>query len=390
MKIQRKTYLDQLAISVNRSRITAILGPRQAGKTSLARDFSARQTDEVHWFDAESHIDRASLQDPIPVLGGLRGLVVIDEIQRLPELFQALRVLADRESIDVRFLILGSASPDLIRGASESLAGRVEFCDLTGFRLSELEPTTKNLDALWLRGGFPMSYKADSDQDSLAWRNNFIRTFLEQDLRALAPRTGIDRLANFWKMLAHFHGQVWNAASLGNSLGIDAKSVSNYLELMTKAYMVRQLQPWTANTRKRLRKSPKIYLRDSGLLHALLGVQARAGLDTSPAKGASWEGFALEQVMGLFDLSNHDIFAWGTHGGAELDLLFTWQKKRIGVEFKVSPQGKTSKSMRIAQDELDLAGLFVVHSGVGVRRLDTSIVELGLLSLREQVEKLTD
>lgn len=385
-KIYRKKQLNRLAESVRRSRITAILGPRQSGKTSLARDYAANR-EEVRWFDAEDYRDRASLQDAFPVLGGLRGLVVIDEIQRMPELFQVLRVLADREYVDAKFLILGSASPELIRGASESLAGRVEFCDLTGFRLPELSDPS-SLDRLWLRGGFPLSYLAESDEDSVSWRDNFIRTFLEQDLRALAPRTGIDRLANFWKMLAHFHGQTWKASSLGASLGIDAKSVSNYLDLMTKSYMVRQLQPWSANTRKRLRRRPKVYLRDSGLHHALLGIRDRASLDTSPYKGASWEGFAIEQVMAMFSLKENEVFVWATHGGAELDLLFEWEKKWIGIEFKVAAQGRTSKSMRIAFDELNLAKLFVVHSGHGVRQLGDHIIEVGLVQLMEQMSLL--
>ncbi len=291
--LKRADYLERLAVATQRSPITAILGPRQSGKTTLARMFAEGKA--ASYFDVESLPDQRRLQNPELILGGLQGLVVLDEIQQMPELFSTLRVLVDRPENQTRFLILGSASPQLIRQASESLAGRVEFIELSGFDL--VETGGEAWKSLWLRGGFPRSFLADSDNDSLAWREGFIRTFLERDLPQLGINIPASAMRRFWTMLAHYHGQIWNASELGRSMGLSDKTVRTYLDILSGAFMVRQLQPWFENIGKRQVRSPKIYLCDSGLLHSLLNIPDSQVLFGHPKVGLSWEGYAIEQVI---------------------------------------------------------------------------------------------
>lgn len=355
--ILRNAYLAALVTALGRSPVCALLGPRQCGKTTLARLLGERQPS--HFFDLESEIDKRRLQNAELVLGALSGLVILDEIQNAPELFSVLRVLADRQDTPARFLILGSASPQLIKGASETLAGRVEFVDMAGFDLTEI-PARDN-EKLWVRGGFPRSFLADSEADSLAWREGFIRTFLERDIPQLGIGIPASAMRRFWTMLAHLHGQTWNASELGRSLGLSDKTVRSYLDILTGTYMVRQLQPWHENIGKRQVKAPKIYLRDSGLLHSLLGLQDHFSLLGHPRLGASWEGYALEQV--LRRVRPEQAWFWATHSGAELDLLIFAGARRYGVEFKFNAAPVVTKSMHSALNDLGLAHLWVVHPG---------------------------
>jgi hypothetical protein len=356
--IPRLRSTTDLAAAVRRSPVTALLGPRQCGKTTLARAFGASRR-AVH-FDLESHVDRQRLQNPEMTLGALTGLVVLDEIQAMPQLFSVLRVLADRPRSTTRFLVLGSASPALVTGASETLAGRVEFVELAGFDLSETGP--RSLDTLWVRGGFPRSFLARSDADSVAWREGFIQTFLQRDLPQLGITLAAPALRRFWTMLAHDHGQTWNASALGRSMGVSDKTVRAWLDILTGTFMVRQLTPWFANVAKRQVKSPKVYLRDSGLLHTLLNLPDRDALFGHPAVGASWEGFALEQV--LRSVRPPEAYYWATHTGAELDLLFMHRGRRYGVEFKLNEAPTATRSMHTAIDDLKLTHLWVVYPGV--------------------------
>ena len=356
--IPRLRSTTDLAAAVRRSPVTALLGPRQCGKTTLARTFGASRR-AVH-FDLESHVDRQRLQNPEMTLGALTGLVVLDEIQAMPQLFSVLRVLADRPRSTTRFLVLGSASPALVTGASETLAGRIEFVELAGFDLSETRP--RSPDTLWVRGGFPRSFLARSDADSVAWREGFIQTFLQRDLPQLGITLAAPALRRFWTMLAHYHGQTWNASALGRSMSVSDKTVRAWLDILTGTFMVRQLTPWFANVAKRQVKSPKVYLRDSGLLHTLLNLPDRDALFGHPAVGASWEGFALEQV--LRSVRPPEAYYWATHTGAELDLLFMHRGRRYGVEFRLNEAPTATRSMHTAIDDLKLTHLWVVYPGV--------------------------
>ncbi|MDE0272492.1 MAG: ATP-binding protein [Gammaproteobacteria bacterium] len=352
--LHRATYLHQLEVAVGRSPITALLGSRQCGKTTLAREFAAPR--EATCFDLESEPDLRRLANPELVLGGLDGLVVLDEIQRAPHLFNVLRVLVDRPQAPCRYLILGSASPDLVRGVSESLAGRVEFVELAGFDLAET--TTDAWRNLWLRGGLPPSYLAASDGDSMAWRDGFVRTFLERDIPQLGITIPAAAMRRFWTMLAHWHGQTWNASELGRAMSTSDKTVRSYLDVLTGTYMVRQLQPWFENTAKRQVKAPKVYLRDPGILHTLLGIADEGSLLSHPRVGASWEGFAIEQVLRA--LRPAQAWFWGSHSGGEVDLLVLERGRRIGFEVKFSEAPDLTRSMHNVIDTLNLDHLFVV------------------------------
>jgi len=355
--IERRVYLSRLSDATRRSPVTALLGPRQCGKTTLARVFAKGR--RVTHFDLESRPDRQRLQNPQMVLGSLNGMVVLDEIQVMPELFGVLRVLVDRPDNRARFLILGSASPDVVRGVSETLAGRVEFVELSGFDVGETGP--EKLEALWLRGGFPRSFLAASQEDSLAWREGFISTFLERDIPQLGITIPAAAMRRFWMMLAHCHGQTWNAAELARSMGLTDKTVRSYLDILTGTFMIRQLQPWFENIGKRQVKAPKVYLRDSGLLHSLLNLTDRPGLLAHPRVGSSWEGFALEQILRL--VRPAEAFFWATHTGAELDLFFLHRGRRCGVEVKFNEAPAVTKSMRVALDDLRLDHLWIVYPG---------------------------
>jgi len=355
--IPRLRHEERVERALRRAPITALLGPRQCGKTTLARSLAVRSGAE--YFDLESPPDRARLAEPMLALREMKGMVVLDEIQLMPELLPVLRVLADRDPVPVRFLLLGSSSPDLVRGSSETLAGRIEFIELDGFDLAEVG--AQHLDSLWIRGGFPRSLLAESDVDSVAWRDNFVRTFLERDI----PRAGLslptEQIRRLWTMLAHYHGQTLNLSEIGRSLGVSDNSVRRYVDVLSDTFMVRQLPPWHENLSKRQVKSPKLYIRDSGLLHTLLSLTDRHAVTGHPKLGASWEGFALEQVLRFTD--TRDVYFWGTHGGAELDLLIMSGGRRIGFEAKWTDAPRSTRSMLSALADLQLDHLWVVHAG---------------------------
>ena len=347
----------------------ALTGPRQCGKTTLARAIAAAEPQGSTLFDLESAVDRRRLQAPEQTLGGLSGLVVIDEIQREPALFETLRVLADRPGNPARFLVLGSASPALVRGISESLAGRVGLVDLAGFDLTEIGP--ESWRTLWLRGGFPRSWLASHDRASAVWRRSFVQTFLERDIPQLGINVPAETLRRFWTMLAHYHGQVWNAAEFARALGSSEGTARRYLDILTGAFMVRALPPWFANVRKRQVKSPRIYVRDTGLLHTLLTLETGDELAGHPKVGASFEGFAVEQLAGTFEAGG--VYFWATHGGAELDLLVMQGGKRYGFECKLADAPGTTRSMRAALNDLELEHLWVVYPGTEAYPLDDRI-----------------
>ena len=347
----------------------ALTGPRQCGKTTLARAVAAADPGGSTFFDLESAVDRRRLQAPEQTLGGLSGLVVIDEIQRAPALFETLRVLADRPDNPARFLVLGSASLALVRGISESLAGRVGLVDLAGFDLTEIGP--QSWRTLWLRGGFPRAWLAPHDRASAVWRRSFVQTFLERDIPQLGINVPAETLRRFWTMLAHYHGQVWNAAEFARALGSSEGTARRYLDILTGAFMVRALPPWFANVRKRQVKSPRIYVRDTGLLHTLLTLEAGDELAGHPKVGASFEGFAVEQLAGAFKAGG--VYFWATHGGAELDLLVMRGGKRYGFECKLADAPGTTRSMRVALNDLELEHLWVVYPGHEAYPLDDRI-----------------
>ena len=335
--------------------VTAILGPRQCGKTTLARTLGAD-----HTFDLENPQDLARLEQPQLALEDLTGLIVIDEIQRMPDLFPLLRYLVDQGK-DRKFVILGSASRDLIRQSSESLAGRIAYFQLGGFRLSDVGPeAVKNL---WWRGGLPRSFLAESDDESLLWRNQYIATFLERDIPQLGIAIPARTLRRFWIMLSHYHGQILNYAELGRSFGISDMTVRKYCDILEGTYMVRILQPWSVNTGKRLVKRPKLYLRDSGLFHALQSIETTEQLYTSPRLGSSWEGFALDCVCRTLGKEEGDLYFWHTHAGAELDLFWQARGKNWGVEFKYEEAPRLTRSMKTAFEDLKLERLWVVYPG---------------------------
>ncbi len=365
--IHRPHYLKRLANATRRAPITALLGPRQCGKTTLARLFAKEL--QTTFFDLESYPDQRRLENPELVLGSLEGIVILDEIQIMPELFQVLRVLVDRPENQARFLILGSASPAIIKSASESLAGRVEFIELSGFDLSE--SGEQAWETLWLRGGFPRAYLAEAEADSLAWREGFIRTFLERDIPQLGINIPAIAMRRFWTMLAHYHGQTWNASELGRSMGLSDKTVRSYLDILSGTFMVRQLQPWFENLGKRQVKSPKVYLRDSGLLHSLLDIPDRHALLGHPKIGASWEGYVIEQLLQAVRPSQ--AYFWATHSGAEVDLVFLHQGKKYGVEVKFNEAPKITPSMRTALSDLELEHLWVIYPGEHTYPVDERI-----------------
>lgn len=356
--IARAAYLDWLSTAVRRAPATALLGPRQCGKTTLARAFAAGRA--AVFFDLESDVDLRRLANPALVLGAIDGLVVIDEVQLMPELFRVLRVLVDRPDNHARFLVLGSASPDVLRRSAETLAGRIERVELAGFDLTEVGPEAWR--SRWLRGGFPRAFLAESDDDSLAWRQAFIGTFLVRDIPQLGIAIPAPAMRRFWTMLAHCHGQVWNASELARGMGMTDKTVRSYLDILTGTFMVRQLQPWFENIGKRQVKSPKVYFRDSGLLHALLGITDELALLGHPKVGPSWEGFAIEQVVEA--LRPAEAYFWATQQGAELDLFFLHGGRRFGVEVKFNEAPRLTRSMHVARETLRLDHLWVIYPGV--------------------------
>lgn len=355
--IEREHLVKRVKNALRHNPIAVLLGPRQCGKTTLARMIAAQR--KCEYFDLEDPADVNRLASPMLALEPLGGLVIIDEVQRQPGLFEILRVLVDRPGAKAKFLLLGSASPHVVRGVSESLAGRAALIEMGGFDLQEIGP--EHYRKLWMRGQFPRSFLARGEKVSWQWRSDFVRTFLERDIPQLGITIPAEMLRRFWTMVAHYHGQVWNASEFARSLGRTEKTTRRYLDLLTGAYVVRQLQPWYENLRKRQVKSPKIYIRDSGLLHCLLSLETGKSVMAHPKLGASWEGFAIEQV--LTALSARDAYYWATHSGAEIDLLVFKDGKRLGFEFKCADAPQMTRSIYTAITDLKLDRVFVVYPG---------------------------
>jgi len=381
--ILRQQALERIARAFRVHPIAALLGPRQCGKTTLARMLAEREP--CTYFDLENPVDSRRLSVPLRALEDLSGLVVIDEVQRRPELFELFRVLVDRPRRRARFLLLGSASPQLVRGVSESLAGRIGFVDLSVLNLNEVGAQQR--DRLWTRGGFPRSFLAEDEEASTAWREDFIRTFLERDIPQLGITIPSETIRRFWTMVAHYHGQVWNAAEFARSLGSAEKTARRYLDILAGAYMVRVLSPWFQNVGKRQIKAPKIYIRDTGILHTLLQIRTLSDLQGHPKLGASWEGFALEHVIAAF--GTRDAYFWATHAGAELDLLVMAQGRRLGFEFKYADAPGRSRSMLVALEDLKLEHLWIVYPGAQAYSLDEKITVCPLHDIADLPSKLS-
>lgn len=373
--IHRANAYAALETAIRRSRIVALLGPRQCGKTTLARQFVGPES--INYFDLEDPASLARLQEPRLALERLVGLVVIDEIQRQPELFPLLRVLADRQPNPARFLVLGSATPELLRQSSESLAGRMETIGLSGFTLAEVGGDHQ--ESHWLRGGFPLSFLAENDADSAAWRSGFISTFLERDLPASGVGVSPVAMRRFWMLLAHYHGQMWNAAEIAAAMGVSAMTTRRYVDLLSHTFMIRQLQPWHENLGKRQVKAPKIYFRDSGLFHSLAHIKTQQDLLTHPKIGASWEGYVIEEAIRHFQPEQE--YFWATHNRAELDLLIFKDGRKIGIECKRQDAPRLTPSMKIAMEDLKLDELRVIYPGSKAYPLADAIQVLPLESL---------
>lgn len=380
--LQRPTLLRRIHTALDRSRVVALIGPRQCGKTTLAR--ALVEVDSPRYFDLEDPVSLARLDEPMTALRDLRELVVIDEVQRRPELFPILRVLADRQPLPARFLVLGSAAPELLRQSSESLAGRLEIMVMGGFSLAEVgvEARTQH----WLRGGLPLSFLAGTETDSWAWRKNFVRTFLERDLPQIGITIPAIALLRFWTMLAHYHGQLWNAAEPARSLGVSEPTVRRYLDLLSGTFMIRQLPPWHANLKKRQVKAPKIYFRDTGLLHQLLGIRSEQELLSHPKCGASWEGYVIEETLKA--LEPDEAWFWATHNGAEIDLILVKDGHRLGVECKRVDAPRLTPSMRIALEDLKLERIAVVYPGTRRYRLAERVEAIPLDAVADGMEGL--
>ncbi len=380
--IDRTGYLQRIRKALAVHPIVGILGPRQVGKSTLAGEFARVQKTRgghVTYFDLERDEDLALFRHPAEVLSPLQGLVVIDEVQRLPDLFRRLRVLVDEQRRRVKYLILGSAFPELLRQSSETLAGRIDYIELSPFSIEEAG--TQHYRRLWRRGGYPLSYTARTEAASAEWRRAYIRNFLERDVPALGVRIPAETLRRFWLMLAHYHGQIFHAADLAKSMSIDGHTVAHYLDVLTGTFMIRRLSPWFENLGKRQIKSPKIYFRDSGLYHTLLGVHSEAEVIHHPKLGASWEGFALEEVIRKEKARPEEVYFWGTHNEADLDLLIIRDGKRVGYEVKYTAEPAITRSMRIAQQDLRLDRLYFVYPGKRRARLDRHIEAVGFETL---------
>ena len=382
--IDRPNKLKAIRDGFDRASIVSITGLRQSGKTTIAKEFASKFSGKSTHFDLEDPRSLARLTEPMTALEGLSGLVVIDEVQRLPSLFPILRVLADRIDQPAKFLLLGSASPVLIKEISESLAGRVALFEMDGFNLQEIG--AENIKNLWCRGGLPPSYLAKSNTDSFRWRQDFITLFIERDLPQFGVTIPSATMRRFWAMLAHYHGQTWNASELAKSFDVSQAVIRKKLDILTGAFAIRQLPAWYENMGKRTVKSPKIYLRDCGLLHALLDVSSSEQLESHPKLGSSWEGFCIEQILSITGSSN--AYFWGTHAGAELDLLFLRNGKRIGVEIKYSDAPSTTRSMRSAMEDLKLDHLYVAYPGKEDYTLDNKISVMSLPSILSRIEDL--
>jgi uncharacterized protein len=381
MQIKRTVEIDLLNTRFRNNPIVTILGPRQCGKTTLARQFTDQWPKDVSFFDLENPRDLRRLEEPLLALENLEGLIVLDEIQRTPDLFSVLRVLADRPNKKTKFLILGSASRDLMRQSSESLAGRISYLEIDGFSL-DLVGTGKK-EKLWIRGAFPRSFLASNEAASYQWRQDFIATFLERDIPQLGFNIPSKSLGRFWQMLAHYHGQIFNASEIGKSLAVSDHTAQRYLDLLSGTFMVRQLRPWNYNTKKRLVKRPKIYFRDTGILHALFDLPEKKDVLSHPKLGASWEGFALEETIKTIGLKENEIFFWGVHASAEIDLVFQKNGRLYGVEVKYAQAPGFTSSMRMASEELALKHLWVIYPGRDAYSLNKNVTVIPITELNE-------
>jgi predicted AAA+ superfamily ATPase len=386
--INRPREIKSLRRLLVRNPVVGIIGARQVGKTTLARSYAARVGGPVHYFDLENPEDEARLSDPMLALKGLRGLVVIDEIQRSPGLFSVLRVLVDQVRPAARFLVLGSASPDLLRQGAETLAGRIAYHELKGLALDEVG--VGNWQRLWLRGGFPRSYLASADVASVEWRRGFVRTFLERDLPQLGINIQSTTLRRFWTMLAHYHGQTWNSSEFARSFGVADTTVRNYLDVLTSALVVTQLQPWYENIGKRQVKSPKVYLADTGILHTLLNITHLRDLEKHPKLGASWEGLVISQIIRQLGARPEECYFWGTHAGSELDLLVVSGRVKLGFEVKRTSSPRLSPSMRNALKDLKLRSLDVFHAGEKTFAMAEGIRAVTFTRLLEDLKPLRE
>lgn len=383
--LDRHNILKKIDFNFQVTPIVAVLGPRQSGKTTCARQYLAKILDfpSQNYFDLEDSTDHTNLRDPLLALSGLHGLIVIDEIQQEQSLYPTLRVLVDREQNNQRYLILGSASPKLLKDSSETLAGRISYLELTPFCYGEILAGAKNAnwEPLWLRGGFPRAFLATTDEISFAWRKNYIKTYLEQDIPRLGIRIPGENLRRFWMMLVHYQGALFNSSEIGRSLGLTNKTVQNYADILTETFLIRQLKPWYVNISKRQVKAPKIYIRDTGLLHTLLGISDMSQLLTHPKLGASWESFALEEIIRHYAADSDDCYFWATHQGAELDLLLLKDGKRLGFEFKYSSHPTMTKSLQIVGEDLELDELTVIYPGDKTYALTSEVQVKGLVAV---------
>lgn len=373
--IKRYKFLQLIENHFKIHKVCALLGPRQCGKTTLSQEFAIiKEIPRINIFDLEDYSDLERLTDPLLTLSDLEGFVIIDEIQYKPNLFSTIRVLADKKNI--KFLVLGSASKDLIKQSSETLAGRIGYIELTPLVLSESE--FLDIDNLWVRGGFPLSYLADNDELSFLWRQNYVKTFLERDIPRLGFSIPTIQLRRFWMMLCHYHGGIFNSSELGKSLGISYHTAKNYLDILEGTFMIRVLQPWYENLKKRQVKTPKIYFRDSGIYHVLLGLNSYESIAISPKIGISWEGFALEQVINHYSAESEECYFWSAHSVAEIDLVIIKGGKRIGFEFKYSSTPKLTKSIEIALNDLSLDQVKIIFPGDKAYKLSKKVEAIGL------------
>lgn len=384
-RLRARLALEQ---ALRRARVVLLTGARQVGKTTLARQFV---TDPVNQFDLENPVDLARLDAPLLALQPLRGVVVIDEVQRSPELFSVLRLLADRPGRPATFLVLGSASPSALRQASESLTGRLEYLELGGLSLAEVShgtgDVTGDANRLWRRGGFPLSYLADTDADSAAWLRSYVLNLARRDLPEFGVGLPAATIERFLGLVAHAHGQLWNAAVPARALGIAESTARRYIDVLGDALLVRVLQPWHENMGKRLVKTPKVYYRDSGLLHQLVGVADELSLLRHPAIGASWEGWVIEEVLRLAG-NDYTPYFWRTSAGAELDLLLVSGGGRIGVEVKRADAPRVTASMRAALADLRLDHLYVIYPGNQRYSLDPRVTVVPMTELASKLDFL--
>jgi predicted AAA+ superfamily ATPase len=386
MMRDRKGHLVRLRSLLTGYPVVGILGARQTGKSTLAQMLAQESPGPVTTFDLENSEDLARLEDPLLALKSLTGLVILDEVQRRPEIFTTLRVLADRPRHPCRFLVLGSASPDLLRQTSETLAGRITYHYLEGFGLEEVD--LSEADKLWRRGGFPRSFLARTEPESMGWRREFIRTFVERDIPQLGIRVASNTMRRFWTMLAHYHGQTWNSSEFARAFGVSDQSVRHYLDLLTSALVVRQLPPWHANIAKRQVKAPKVYIIDSGLLHTLLNLPTQRDLEGHPKVGASWEGFVVGQLIAHLRAEPEECHYWATQSGAELDLYVERGSSRWGFEIKRTTAPSVTPSMRHALDDLNLTSLDVIHAGEHTFLLHERIRAVSISRLLDDIPPL--